>query len=195
MEIDQSPRWRTCFVSPFSASSRSQLGHFRMVDIVVPYELRRNARVEALYEVQQLSIGFFTDRDSYPLEGLRRVKCPILLVHCAEDVAYSLDLAEEVQERMEEAGLSVTLVSVDGAPHYGTFTHYEEYVQLLSVVQFHGLIIRRINPLIHDFILSQCKEDIPMIPQAVVSPFEPDFIAVDCPNLGRELDDEIEFFS
>lgn len=103
------------------------------MDIVLPYELRRNGRVEALEEVERMSIDFFAQRDSYPLDGLRRVECPILLIHCGEDVAYPIELAEEVQERMEEAGLDVTLISVDGAPHYGTFTHYEVYVDSLLI--------------------------------------------------------------
>ncbi|KAH6917824.1 Alpha/Beta hydrolase protein [Coprinopsis sp. MPI-PUGE-AT-0042] len=149
-----------------------------MVDIVLPYELQRNGRVEALEEVSRMAIEFFANRDSYPRDGLRQVECPILLVHCSEDVAYPIELAKEVEERMEEAGLDVSFVSVDGAPHYGTFTHHEQ-----------------ITSLMHDFVLRHCKGNAPTIPGAIESPFEPDFIAVDCPDLGRELDDEVEFFS
>ncbi|KAH6917825.1 Alpha/Beta hydrolase protein [Coprinopsis sp. MPI-PUGE-AT-0042] len=149
-----------------------------MVDIALPLEFHRNGRVEALSDLQRMWIDFFAKRDSYPRDGLQRVECPILLIHCGEDVAYPRELADEVKERMEEAGLDVTLVTVDGAPHYGTFTHYEE-----------------ITPLMHDFVLRHCNGSAPTIPEAIESPFEPEFVAVDCPNLGRELDDDVEFFS
>ncbi|KAH6917826.1 Alpha/Beta hydrolase protein [Coprinopsis sp. MPI-PUGE-AT-0042] len=149
-----------------------------MVDIVIRIELHRSERVEALEEVERIWVDFFAKRDSYPRDGLQRVECPILLIHCSEDVAYPIGLAQEIKERMEEAGIDVTLVSVDGAPHFGTFTHYKE-----------------ITPLMHDFVLRHCKGSAPTIPEAIESPFEPEFVAEDCPNLGRELDDEVEFFS
>ncbi|KAH6917823.1 hypothetical protein BKA70DRAFT_1245407 [Coprinopsis sp. MPI-PUGE-AT-0042] len=149
-----------------------------MADIVIPCEVRLHGTVEDLEEVKRMWIDFFAKRDSYPHNGLRRVECPILIIHCAEDIAYPTELVEQVEERLEEAGLDVTLVSVDGAPHYGTFTHHEEVTSLM-----------------HDFVVRHCKGNVPTIPQAVESPFEPEFVALGCPNLGREADDEVVFFS
>ena len=100
----------------------------RIVEIVVSYAVARVGHVETLEEAKFLFYEAFENRDLYPMDGLKKITCPVLLVHCSEDVAYPVDLAENVRDRLEEAGVDVSLVSVDEAPHYGTFTHHETYV-------------------------------------------------------------------
>lgn len=149
-----------------------------MVKIMTEYELGRSGTVEGLEVFERLSVWAYANRDSYPLDGLRRLECPVLLLHCSEDIAYPIGLAEEVRDRMEEAGVEVSLVSLSGAPHYGIVTHYES-----------------MTPMMHDFVLQHCKGAAPPIPESVESPFESDFAAVGCSHLGRDREDDLEFFS
>lgn len=52
------------------------------------------------------------------------------IIHCYEDVPYPLHHAQELKDRLSEAGVAdVSLHEVPGA-HYGNVTDPEEYVQL-----------------------------------------------------------------
>jgi hypothetical protein len=51
------------------------------------------------------------------------------------------------------------------------------------------------TPIIHDFVLQHSKGSVPPIPKSVESPFESEFAVVGCPHLGRDHEDDLEFFS
>ncbi|EAU89656.1 hypothetical protein CC1G_02545 [Coprinopsis cinerea okayama7 len=150
-----------------------------MLQIIIPFGLR-NWRHDKIEQLHTLSVKFFSDRKPHSTKLLQRIQCPITLVHCGADIAYPIELAEEIRDRMEEAGLTVNLVDVPGAPHFGTLSHYFD-----------------INPIIHDFVAQQTKTPVPPALPSVVSPFEDEFAAAGCPNLGVGLDDsdsDEEFF-
>lgn len=72
-----------------------------------------------------MSVDFFIDRKPHPLAVLKKVMCPINLIHCGGDIAYPLHYAEELRDRMEAAGLDVRISHNPGAAHFGTITHPE----------------------------------------------------------------------
>ncbi|THH19524.1 hypothetical protein EW146_g1663 [Bondarzewia mesenterica] len=101
------------------------------------------------------SSTFFAKRKQFPPETLARIRCPVLLVHCGNDIAYPVEQAEEVQEALREAGVEVVLKSVPDACQYCIVSHPKE-----------------INTLLHDWLLSNLKEAPPPIPDVVTSPYE-----------------------
>ena len=61
------------------------------------------------------------------------------------------------------------------------------------------LTLFSINPIVHDFVIQCTQEDVPPALSSVVSPFEKEFAAAGCPNLGQddsdESDSEDEYFA
>ncbi|KAJ7092158.1 hypothetical protein C8R44DRAFT_891211 [Mycena epipterygia] len=68
---------------------------------------------------------FIVNRIPPSISMLSRIRGPIALVHCSDDIVYPLSDAEEVLE------LHAKLRLVDGAPHFGNPTHPEEINTLL----------------------------------------------------------------
>ncbi|KAJ6592575.1 Alpha/Beta hydrolase protein [Mycena capillaripes] len=68
----------------------------------------------------------FLNRKPHSVEILARVRCPVALVHCSEDIVYQIHHAEELLDVMQRAGVDAELYTIDGAPHYGNATHIEE---------------------------------------------------------------------
>ncbi|THH05824.1 hypothetical protein EW146_g9797 [Bondarzewia mesenterica] len=110
---------------------------------------------DALEELHTVVIDFFAKRKQFPPETLARIRCPVLLVHCGNDIAYPVEQAEEVQEALREAGVEVVLKSVPDACQYCTVSHPKE-----------------INTLLHDWLLSNLKEAPLPIPDVVTSPYK-----------------------
>jgi pimeloyl-ACP methyl ester carboxylesterase len=54
-----------------------------------------------------------------------RVRCPIALNHCSEDVAYPMHYTEELLD-LHQAHLDAQMHNIEGAPHFGNFTHAKE---------------------------------------------------------------------
>jgi hypothetical protein len=60
------------------------------------------------------------------MADLKKVVCPIHLVHCGESITYPLRSSEELKDRMEDAGLDVRLSHSPDAAFFGTITHPEQ---------------------------------------------------------------------
>ncbi|TFK28528.1 alpha/beta-hydrolase [Coprinopsis marcescibilis] len=91
---------------------------------------------EKLKKSHDSCIRWFTERKAIPTDSLAQIKCPVQVVHCSEDVGYSVEVAEALRDELKAAGIAVSLYSVSG-PHYGNFTHPQA-----------------INPLLRDIVLS-----------------------------------------
>ncbi|KAH6910703.1 Alpha/Beta hydrolase protein [Coprinopsis sp. MPI-PUGE-AT-0042] len=151
-----------------------------VVTICMPYALAKWTK-DKLDDAYTLSVTFFQDRKPHTIEQLGRISCPVSIVHCGADIAYPVEFADELRQRLDQAGVDVQLVSAPGAPHFGTLTHFDT-----------------INPIVHDFIIQCTKGDVPPELTTVVSPFEKEFAAVGCRNLGCDSDDsdsEDEYFA
>lgn len=93
---------------------------------------------EKLKVTRILSVDWFLDRKPLSVESLAKVSviflfvhsltwitnqinCPISLIHCADDIAYPIKSAQELQSLLQEAGRTdVFLYQVPG-PHFGNF--------------------------------------------------------------------------
>ncbi|KAG5640232.1 hypothetical protein DXG03_009739 [Asterophora parasitica] len=140
----------------------SQLGYNNvrttLSDVLNEYSLpraMRNFNRDRLEEFHTASVKFFVDRVPHSLEKLSRVKCPVQLVQCGGDIAYPISFAQELLQRLLDAGVDAELDVIEDAPHFGTVTHYED-----------------INPLLHNFIISHTIDVVPPAPKVVTSPFE-----------------------
>jgi pimeloyl-ACP methyl ester carboxylesterase len=78
-----------------------------------------------------VSVKFFCDRKPHPPALLQRIQCPLTLINCSADIAYPIEFAQELHDRIQGAGLNVTLLTVKDAPHFGTVTHSSEYVNFV----------------------------------------------------------------
>ncbi|KAJ6556330.1 Alpha/Beta hydrolase protein [Mycena capillaripes] len=73
-----------------------------------------------------VTTGIYLNREPHSVEILARVRCPVALVHCSEDIVYQIHHTEELLDLMQRAGVDAELYTIDGAPHYGNVTHIEE---------------------------------------------------------------------
>ncbi|KAK7039294.1 Alpha/Beta hydrolase protein [Favolaschia claudopus] len=100
-----------------------------------------------LHYIELLTIQFHLNQPIYTFEMLRRIRCPMLLVHCSEDFVYPRIHAEELLNLLRTANVDVKLETIEGAPHWGNVTHPDET-----------------NTLLYNFIF-------PLPPDVVESPF------------------------
>lgn len=76
-----------------------------------------------------ITCDFFTKRSPQTQERLAKIRCPVRLVHCGADIAYSVDHTFSFRDSLLAAGLSqVSVAEVPDACHFGTVTHSREYV-------------------------------------------------------------------
>ncbi|KAJ7768145.1 Alpha/Beta hydrolase protein [Mycena maculata] len=102
-----------------------------------------------------VTVKFFLDLDPHPLADLARIRGPIALIHCSEDIAYPLHYCEEFLDLLHRAGLDAKIYIIDGAPHLGNVTHWRET-----------------NALLHDFLVdNSAGMVIPSAEPRVESPF------------------------
>ncbi|KAJ7624262.1 Alpha/Beta hydrolase protein, partial [Mycena polygramma] len=142
--------------------------------ITVPFAMAQWARVEQLDDFHAITVDFFARRQAHDVAALRRLaKCPVQLVHCAEDVAYPLAATEELAEHLRAAGIEVGVKDIEGAPQFGVVTH------------------AKINALFHAFLLTAVPEP-PPVPDHVESPFKAQFVAVGCDGSSDSDDDSEE---
>lgn len=73
-----------------------------------------------------MSVKFFLDRKPHPKSTLEKIQCPVKLIHFLGDIAYPVEYTQELMARMEDACVSVSLDSIDGACHYGSVTNPQE---------------------------------------------------------------------
>jgi pimeloyl-ACP methyl ester carboxylesterase len=57
---------------------------------------------------------------------VRKIKCPIKLLHCGADIAYAIEYTEEVQKLLQDNGVDVELIEIVGAFHFGNVSHPKE---------------------------------------------------------------------
>lgn len=79
-----------------------------------------------LEEFHTTSVKFFTEREPHALSVLRKIQCPVELVHCGGDIAYPLECVEELQKRLVDADVDAHITQIEGAPHFGIVTHPKE---------------------------------------------------------------------
>lgn len=114
----------------------------RMVDALIMHSMAgaKNSWAgspEKLKVTRILSVDWFLDRKPLSVESLAKINCPISLIHCADDIAYPIKSAQELQSLLQEAGRTdVFLYQVPG-PHFGNFINPQP-----------------INSILRDFVLS-----------------------------------------
>ncbi|KAG6888193.1 hypothetical protein C0995_009972 [Termitomyces sp. Mi166 len=75
---------------------------------------------QAVKETYHATVGWFLKRRPQSREAFARIQCSVRLIHCEDDVAYPVQHAEELQDRLRDAGITdVELYEVPG-PHYGS---------------------------------------------------------------------------
>lgn len=72
------------------------------------------------------TVKLCTDRKSHSKEVLSKIRCPVTLVHCLEDVAYPLEYTEVFLHQLEEACVDVSIAKIEHAPHFGITTKDHE---------------------------------------------------------------------
>lgn len=148
--------------------------------------------VDQLDDFRSVSVDFFVKREAYTVEAMRNIACPVCIVHCGADIAYDITTTNQVADHLRTAGVSVEVVQIPNAPHFGATTHPKECV-LASLAVFYLINIfpHRINAVFHKFMLSLCSGVPPKIPDQVQSPFKNQLIAV---GWDSDSDEEPEFF-
>ncbi|KAG6917116.1 hypothetical protein DXG01_003782 [Tephrocybe rancida] len=111
-------------------------------------------------EFHTAAVDFFAEDVDYSKEKLSRIRCPIKLLYCGADIAYPLHYAEELLQRLVDAGVHAELTVVEDAPHFGTVTNFNE-----------------INPSLHDFIMQHTSSNVPLALGSATSPYEPILVA------------------
>lgn len=99
--------------------------------------LNRAGSPEKLKLSYQISVGMFLNRRPQSVTALSRIRCPIRLIHCDEDIAYPLSEAQELETLFRSAGLTDVVLYEVPAPHYGNVTNPQA-----------------INPILVDVVLS-----------------------------------------
>ncbi|KAG5640142.1 hypothetical protein DXG03_000947, partial [Asterophora parasitica] len=120
----------TAFIDDLVGASQLANNNVRtaLSDVLNEYSLpraMRNSNRDRLEKFHTASVKFFVDRVPHSLKKLSRVKCPVQLVQCGGDVAYPITFAQELLQRLLDAGLDTELSVVEGAPNFGTVTHYK----------------------------------------------------------------------
>ncbi|KAJ7787273.1 Alpha/Beta hydrolase protein [Mycena olivaceomarginata] len=127
---------------------------------------------DSLDDFRTISVDFFTLRKAYTVDAMRKIACPVCLVHCGADIAYDISTTNQVADHLRSAGVTVQVAEIADAAHFGATTHPKE-----------------VNALFQKFILSLCSNP-PPIPDHVESPFKNQLIAA-----GYDSDsDEEDFF-
>ncbi|KAG6899329.1 hypothetical protein C0993_011183 [Termitomyces sp. T159_Od127] len=139
----------------------------------------KNYGPERFEECHLATVKFFTEKVDYSTANLRKIQCPVKLIHCSADIAYPIKHTEELFQRLIETGIDAELEVVKDAPHFGTITNDTE-----------------INPLLHDFLMRQTTSEVPLPMEGVTSPFEAILIAAGwSPNQKDMSSEEEDLFS
>jgi pimeloyl-ACP methyl ester carboxylesterase len=79
-----------------------------------------------LDEYRIATVDFFTKRKAQTPEAVRKIKCPVKLLHCGADIAYAIEYTEEVLKLLQENGVKAQLVEIPGAIHFGNVSNAKE---------------------------------------------------------------------
>ncbi|TFK97521.1 Alpha/Beta hydrolase protein, partial [Pterulicium gracile] len=89
-----------------------------MVRRDLPYAVTRYTATD-MAAYRTVFANFFTsNRRNYSKEGFSRVKCPVKLTYCTEDIAYTLEQSEDLLRLMQESGIQASLEQIP-ACHFG----------------------------------------------------------------------------
>ncbi|KAJ7741953.1 Alpha/Beta hydrolase protein [Mycena maculata] len=91
----------------------------------VPHALK-NWGPTKLDEYRIATVDFFVKRTAQTAEAVRKIQCPIKLVHCGADIAYAIEYTAEVLKLLQENGVDARLVEIPGAIHFGNVSHPRE---------------------------------------------------------------------
>ncbi|KAF7349769.1 Alpha/beta hydrolase [Mycena sanguinolenta] len=102
-----------------------------------------------------VTVRYLENQAPQDASALARVRCPVLLLHCSADLAYTLESAEELLSTLRAANVDAKLDVLEGAPHMGNVTHPTQ-----------------VNVFLYDFISAHCPvSSLPQAPTSVQSPF------------------------
>jgi acetyl esterase/lipase len=90
--------------------------------------MMRQWGLDQLDDFHAVSVEFFTLREAYTVDAMRNIACPVCMVHCSADIAYDISTTNQVADHLRTAGVSVEVIQIRDAPHFGTTTHAKEYV-------------------------------------------------------------------
>ncbi|KAK7044845.1 AB hydrolase-1 domain-containing protein [Favolaschia claudopus] len=120
----------------------------------VPHALKNWGR-NKLDEYRIATIDFFVKRTAQTPAAVRKIRCPIKLIHCGADIAYAVEYTGEVLKLLQDNGVDAQLIEVPGAYHFGNVSNPKE-----------------INSLIYDNVSRNSPGmSIPPARPSVVSPF------------------------
>ncbi|KAK0193061.1 alpha/beta-hydrolase [Armillaria mellea] len=147
------------------------------VGITLPLNVKNAVR--AKYEqYERGTIGLLNSRKEYSKDELSRICVPVQLVHCLGNIAYPLEYSERFMRQLKEAGVTVSLVTIREAPHFGIVTH--------------GDIA---NGMLHNFIIDICGTSVPPAPGEVSSPWEEELVQAGWNKCGDDLEDDYGWFA
>jgi pimeloyl-ACP methyl ester carboxylesterase len=116
-----------------------------------------NWGLKHLTEYKTITLDFFqADREHYSHAGFSKIRCPVKLLFCSEDVAYTLEQSEELLELMQDSGVDASLEQIP-ACHFGHVGKASEVNQ--SFINF----VHEVDPSTTSL----------RVPQDALSPFEP----------------------
>ncbi|KAJ7665976.1 Alpha/Beta hydrolase protein [Mycena polygramma] len=120
----------------------------------VPHALK-NWGPGHLDEYRIATVDFFVKRTAQTAANVRKIRCPIKLVHCGADIAYAIEYTEEVLKLLQDNGVDARIVEIPGAIHFGNVSNSKE-----------------INAEIHESVIRNSPGiNIPPAQASVVSPF------------------------
>ncbi|KAJ7677695.1 Alpha/Beta hydrolase protein [Mycena polygramma] len=132
-----------------------------MLQVSMPFAMSQWG-IDGLDDFRTVCVDFFTSREAFTADAMRNINCPVYLVHCEEDVAYTMAGTQQLADHLRAAGVSVEVREIPHAPHFGVVSH-----------------AKQVNALFHGFILSVCPNP-PPIPDHVESPFKAQLAAAGC---------------
>ncbi|KAJ7778081.1 Alpha/Beta hydrolase protein [Mycena metata] len=125
-----------------------------LVARAVPFALK-NWGPSKLNEYRIATVDFFVKRTAQTPAAIRKISCPVKLLHCGADIAYPIEYTEEVLKLMLENGVNAQLIEIPGALHFGNVSSPKE-----------------INEQIHSNVIQNSPGmNIPPAQASVVSPF------------------------
>ncbi|ESK89664.1 alpha beta hydrolase fold protein [Moniliophthora roreri MCA 2997] len=134
----------------------------------------RNWGPENLDMYRHTTLDFIVKRKIHSQETLSKLRVSVKLIHCRHDVAYPLEYSERFYRVLKDAGVDVSLESIDGSD-FGPIEYGDQ-----------------LNPILHKFIVDQCKTDIPSGPESVTSPWDEDLARVGWKRHDTEDEEEDE---
>ncbi len=128
-----------------------------------------------------MTVRLLNNRKSYTTDELKRISCPVKMLHCTGDIAYPVDYTYKFAGDLKKAGVKVEVDLVPNGPHLGVVSLRSSGCVISALSLFPGNDIhcrRAINTLLHDFVvgLSTTTTKLPPIRDAVTSPYEKDLI-------------------